>query len=190
MRALELDIATRDFDLPASARLAGRPDPAGDGDRAVRAAEDDVAALSTDRLRFDGPRHVDRLARHVARGRRCQLYRASIRRNAATVADQRLRAFILGRYRDLQEAIAGNIERCALARTQPHLAQGYIDGARVRDRPADQRHVAAAVYGDGAGIGNVLRRAIASEGPFAGHEITVRDAKCGGDEGAGVDRAR
>ncbi len=156
---------------------------------AVAAGERDIAALAGNAVGLDRARHVDRLPRHILGCSGGELHRAASGRNLAAVVDQRPTAARLGRYRHLQEAVAGQIKRCLFAGSQGCLTHRHGDDTGIGDRATDQRHVAAAIDGDRTGVRHRGRGAITSKAPLGAHEVVIGDAECRGDEGACLDRA-
>ena len=127
--------------------------PSGDFDvAAVAAADHDRAGAAADGARLHQAGHVDRVARRFARGGGADDDAAAVGGDGAAIADQRAAAAGRRRQGDLQEAVAGEIQRRAFAGTEADLAERHKNAAAVRHRAADQRGIAAAADGDDAGI--------------------------------------
>jgi hypothetical protein len=119
--------------------------------------------------------------------------RAAVCTQRPGVLDERALAFGARgrRQRDLQEAVAGQVERRLLAGAEADAAERHGDEPVILHRAADQRGIAAAADRHHAGIRHPCRRSIAFESQVAVEEVVVGDVERGGDEAAADrDRAR
>ena len=186
---------TGDRDVAArggARRTAGRRrniHPPRDPHRPARAAaEHDGARLPADALRRNHAGHVDRLARGLPRGGGLQLDPATIGDDAPGIADRGAGVIARGQ-RHLQKSIPGQVERGAFARAEPHPAHRHRDRARILDRAAQKRGIAAGEDADRPGIADACAAATARKAEPPVQEIGVADGQGRGDETAGVHRA-
>ena len=174
-----------DFSPGEFHRLAGDVDRAsglaGAGPGGVEgAAHDDVAAQQADHavVGLDAPRLddagvVDRALEEIGRRLGGEQHLSAISLDQAAVVDQRIDRALVDR--DVEQAVAGNIEGDSVAGDQRHRAHPGRDDALVADVGAQEGDVAA-IGGDRALIED---RAIADIGEFigAGHELAVGDTE-------------
>ncbi len=90
------------------------------------------------------------MACRMAGGGRLHHHGAAFGRDLPAVLDER--AIPFGALRrgqgHLQEAVAGQVQRCLLAGAEPHLAHRHGNQPVIADSAADQRRIAAAPDGD------------------------------------------
>ena len=182
LRARQRDVGAADADRAARAHGRRRIELARERNRASAPVDHQSTAIHMRCTSRQIAGHVNRIAQRPHNRGRAQLYSGARDRSAR--ADQRIRSARLGWQGNLQKAVAVQIKRCHLARTQRDLAQRHRDRTCVRNGPAEQGGIPAAANLDRARVRHQRRAAIALECELAAHEIGIGDIQRRGDKTA------
>ena len=142
------------------------------------AQQPDYSVVVLDGLRFDDAGVVNCALQQARRRFRGQQHLATIGLDQAAIPCQRVHRALI--YRDVEQAISGNIERDGVAGSERHRAEPGDDGALVAYVGAQQRDIAA-VGVDGALI-QYRSSAAAGKLVSASHEVAVADVEGGGNQ--------
>ena len=146
----------------------------------------DRAVFARDqRLRLDHAGVVDRIGQQAARRLGGHQHLAAIGPDQAAVVHQRIdRALVDG---DVQQLVAGHIQRDGIACGQGDGAQLGRNHALVADVRAQQGHIAAVSSGNRSLVHDGAR-ARAGKLVVVGHEVGVGDGQGGGRQTTHIDR--